>query len=65
MHIKYCRKIHASWLRQSGIESEIIDMLQGRIGKNIFIRHYMTPSNSYRDKVLDAIEQLQKQITCT
>lgn len=62
MRIKYCRKIYASWLRQSGIEAEIIDMLQGRIGKNIFIRHYMTPSNSYRDKIIDAVDRLREQI---
>ena len=47
MQLKYCRKIYASFLRQQGVQPEIIDMLQGRIGKNIFLRHYLTPSNSY------------------
>jgi len=64
MHIKYCRKIFASYLKQYGIETEIINMLQGRRGKDIFLRHYYTPSiNSYRDKVLGAVSELQKQIT--
>jgi intergrase/recombinase len=63
MKIKYCRKIHASWLKQYGIETEIINMLEGRIGKDIFVRHYMTPSNNFKDRVLTAVEQLQKQIT--
>ena len=62
MHIKYCRKIYASYLKQCGIETEIINMLQGRIGKDIFLRHYYSPSVDYRHKVLDAVEQLQKQI---
>lgn len=60
MKIKYCRKIYASYLKQSGIETEIINMLQGRIGKDIFIRHYMMPSSSYKDKVLDAVAGLNK-----
>lgn len=39
MRIKYCRKIYARWLRQPGIELEIIDLLSGRVDKNIFLRH--------------------------
>jgi intergrase/recombinase len=62
MKIKYCRKIHASYLRQSGIEPEIINMIQGRIGKDIFLRHYLTPDSSFKSKVLDAISELQKEI---
>ena len=63
MRIKYCRKIYSSWLRQSGgIESEIIDMLSGRVGKNIFLRHYYTPSLNYRAKVLDSIQELHKAL---
>jgi intergrase/recombinase len=55
--------LFASHLRQSGIESEIVDLLQGRIGKSIFLRHYYRPSlSSYRDKVLAAVHQLKEQI---
>jgi intergrase/recombinase len=60
MQLKYCRKIFASYLRQSGIESEIIDLLQGRVPKSVFARHYFTPSLIYRDKVLDALNKLKK-----
>lgn len=62
MKIKYCRKIHGSWLKKYGIETEIINMLQGRIGKDIFLRHYMTPNSNFKNDVLDAIGELQKQI---
>jgi intergrase/recombinase len=62
MHIKYCRRIYASWLKQSSIETEIIDMLQGRIGKDIFIRHYMTPNSNFKNDVLAAVGELQKQL---
>jgi intergrase/recombinase len=51
-----CRK------RQQGIQPEIIDILQGRIGKNIFLRHYLTPSSTYEAEVLKALEKLQQQL---
>jgi intergrase/recombinase len=62
MKLKYCRKIYASWLHKSGISSDLIDMLQGRIGKNIFLKHYLTPSADYKEDVLQALEQLQRQL---
>jgi intergrase/recombinase len=62
MQLKYCRKIFASYLRQSGIESEIIDLLQGRVPKSVFTRHYFTPSSDYRDKVIGALDMLKDHI---
>jgi len=59
----YCRKIYASWLRQSGIENEIVDLLQGHVPKTVlFVRHYFTPSLDYRDKVIRTLAKLKKQI---
>ena len=58
----YCRKIYASWLRQSGIESEIVDLLQGRVPKMVFARHYFTPSIDYIDRVIRALDKLKQQI---
>jgi intergrase/recombinase len=60
--MRYCRKIHASYLRQSGIESEIVDLLQGRVPRTVFARHYFTPSLDYRTKVLQALDKLRKDI---
>jgi intergrase/recombinase len=55
MDMRYCRKIFASHLRQSaGIESKIVDLLQGRVPRTVFARHYFTPSLDYRQKVLQA-----------
>jgi hypothetical protein len=62
MRLKYCRKIYASHLHKSGISSDLIDMLQGRIGKNIFLKHYLTPDASYKHRVLDAIDKLKQEI---
>ena len=62
MQVKYCRKIYASWLHKCGISDSLIDMLQGRIGKNIFLRHYLTPSSDYKQNVLQALEQLRREL---
>jgi intergrase/recombinase len=62
MQAKYCRKIYASWLHKCGISESLIDMLQGRIGKNIFLKHYLTPSSTFKSDVLKALEQLQRQL---
>lgn len=62
LHMAYCRKIYASWLRQSGIESEIVDLLQGRVPKSVFARHYFTPSLDYRDRVIRALDKVKQLI---
>jgi intergrase/recombinase len=60
--MRFCRKIHASHLRQSGIESEIVDLLQGRVPRTVFARHYFTPSLDYRAKALCALDKLRRDI---
>ena len=35
MNMYYCRKVFATYLRNKGIEPEIIDLLQGRISSSI------------------------------
>ena len=63
MRLKYCRKIHASYLRQNGhIEPEIVDLVQGRVPKNVFLRHYLTPSRDWKARLLTATIKLKKQI---
>ncbi|HET6588726.1 MAG TPA: integrase [Candidatus Nitrosocosmicus sp.] len=41
--LSFCRKIFATFLRNEGVEAEIIDLLQGRIPNSIFVRHYYRP----------------------
>jgi intergrase/recombinase len=43
MHMGYCRKMVGTYLRMKGIETETIDLLQGRVPKSIFARHYFRP----------------------
>jgi len=37
-------------------------MLQGRIGKNIFLKHYLTPTADYKDRVLEKLHNLRKEV---
>ncbi len=62
MDMRYCRKLFASWLRHSGIQPELIDMLHGRVSQSILIRHYLVPKPSFKDDVLQALEKLQRQL---
>jgi intergrase/recombinase len=39
--IKELRSYYATYLRQHGILAEYIDLLQGRIQKSVFARHYL------------------------
>jgi intergrase/recombinase len=43
MHLYYCRKVFATYLRNKGIEPEIINLLQGRINSSVFVNHYYRP----------------------
>ncbi len=43
MNMAFCRKIFSTYLRMNGVESELIDLLQGRIPKAVFARHYFRP----------------------
>ncbi len=62
MEMRFCRKIFASHLRQKGIQSEFVNLLQGRVDSDILTRHYLVPSSSLKDQVLDAVKELQRMI---
>jgi intergrase/recombinase len=44
MKMNYCRKIFGTRLRYSGIKSETVNLLEGRITPDIFVRHYWSPN---------------------
>jgi len=60
--MRYCRKILASWLHKHGISDVLIELLQGRVGKSVLVSHYLQPGQDYKDKVLDTINALSKEI---
>jgi intergrase/recombinase len=62
MDMHLCRKIHGSWLSACGIQSEVVNMIQGRVSPSVFSRHYLTPSASLKDRILQAVEELARQL---
>lgn len=64
-NLHLCRKIFASWLHESAIPDITIDMLSGRVPKSVLAQHYVVPNNSLRDRVLDSLSKLQKEIMLT
>jgi intergrase/recombinase len=58
-----CRKVFASHLRNEGIQPEVVDILQGRVSQSVLTRHYLVPSQSLKDDVLQALEKLQRQLS--
>ncbi len=58
MNMYYCRKIFATFLRNEGIEPEIIDLLQGRIPNSVFVRHYYRPDSSKFDLIREKLTKL-------
>jgi hypothetical protein len=62
MDMRYCRKIFASWLHKHGVFDILIDLLQGRVGKSVLVNHYLQPGQDYRDRILEAVNELQNCI---
>jgi intergrase/recombinase len=54
--------MHHIPLHRQGIPVEIIDVLQGRTPASIFAKWYYRPSLDYRDKVIEAMKQLEKKL---
>lgn len=62
MDMHYCRKIFASWLHNHGVSDVLIDLLQGRVGKSVLVNHYIQPGQGYKDRILEAVNELKKEI---
>jgi hypothetical protein len=64
MRMNYCRKIFGTHLRYCGIESEMVNLLEGRISPEIFVRHYWSPNMKQDiERVRKAIDSLTYQLT--
>jgi intergrase/recombinase len=64
MNMYYCRKIFATYLRNKGIEPEIIDLLQGRIPKSMFLRRYYRPdiNEVITKRIRPVLDELTKEL---
>jgi len=53
------RDYYATFMVHNGLIREEVDILQGRVGKSIFMRHYFSPNiKELRDKVLKAVDAM-------
>jgi len=66
MNMYYCRKVFATYLRNKGIEPEIIDLLQGRISSSVFVNHYYRPdiNEIITKRIRPVLEELRKELLC-
>jgi hypothetical protein len=63
MRMNYSRKIFGTHLRYYGIESEMVNLLEGRISPDIFVRHYWSPNMKQDiERVRKAIDSLADQL---
>jgi intergrase/recombinase len=64
MSMYYCRKVFATYLRNNGIEPEIIDLLQGRISSSVFVNHYYRPdiSEIITKKIRPMLDELRMEL---
>jgi intergrase/recombinase len=58
MNVSICRKIFATFLRNERVEQEMIDLLQGRIPRSVFVRHYYGPDVSKFDEIREKLDRL-------
>lgn len=64
MNMYYCRKVFATFLRNDGIEPEIIDLLQGRINSSVFVNHYYRPdiNEIITKRVRPVLDELMEEL---
>lgn len=63
VHMYDSRSWNATFLRQHGIETEFIDLVQGRISASIFTRHYYRPNiQDLATRVNTLLEPIAKQL---
>ena len=58
------RDYYGTFMVHNGLIREEVDLLQGRVGKSIFMRHYFSPNiKELRDKVLKAVDAMTRVLT--
>jgi intergrase/recombinase len=63
LRLKELRSYYASYLRKHGMISELVDLIQGRIGKDVFIRHYLKENpNNLSSQVLALLKDLEDSL---
>ncbi len=65
MNMHDCRKVFATYLRNRGIEPEIIDLLQGRSSDSVFVNHYYRPdiNEIITKRIRKVLDELMMELT--
>jgi len=57
------RDYYATFMVRHGLIKEEVDLLQGRIGKSIFVRHYWSPAiKELKQRVFKALKELELNV---
>ena len=57
------RDYYATFVVHNGLIREEVDLLQGRVGKSIFMQHYFSPSvEDLRDRVLAGTDEMKESV---
>ena len=63
MRIKRLRSLYATKMREMGLLSEQIDLVQGRVGKSIFLQHYFKQdAKLLGHRILELLLKLEKSL---
>jgi len=63
MRIKQLRSYYATTMREKGLLSEEIDLMQGRVGKSIFLHHYFKADPlALCNKILELLPSIRESI---
>jgi hypothetical protein len=56
------RDLYATFMRKHGLLQEEVDILQGRLGKGMFMKHYFSPEiNDLEVRTLSAVAELRQK----
>jgi hypothetical protein len=61
MRVKQLRSFYATKMRENGLLAEQIDLVQGRVGKSIFLQHYFKQdAKGLSDKILSLLPKIEE-----
>jgi len=65
VRLRDLRDYYATFMVRHGLIKEEVDLLQGRISKSVFVRHYWSPAiNELKNRVFKALEELKQTLFC-
>jgi intergrase/recombinase len=64
VRINELRDFYGTFMVRNGLIREEVDLLQGRIGKSVFVRHYFSPAiKDLKRRLFKALNRLEQEIS--